>query len=165
MTLWKQSSFGIHLEFIWSSSKVHLKFMSSVRVINTSSLLYLDLIESLSRNCENFILITTRQHQLFFDYTSPKLYHGFNFTLSRIHHASFFGSLKKLNLNETINQAWAWHSSSSSLFHTLPNLSENQSEYIRLVKICWIILVIFFFVASLWRQYAQSVSSIWWYFP
>ena len=64
MTLWKQSSSGVHLEFIQSSSKVNLKFMSSVGVINTSSLLYLDLIQSLSRNCENIIWITTRQYHI-----------------------------------------------------------------------------------------------------
>ena len=63
---------------------------------------------------------------------------------------------QKLNLNPTINQAWAWHSSSSSLFHTLPNLSEIQIEYTRLVKICWIILVISTFVCSLSKQYSQS---------
>ena len=38
--------------------------MSSVGVINTSSLLYLDLIQSLSRNCENIIWITTRQYHI-----------------------------------------------------------------------------------------------------
>ena len=87
--------------------------MSSVGVINTSSLLYLALIKSLSRNCEisygyqldniksrsrvssgfhsAFVYIHST-HQLVFDYTSPKLYHGFTLTSSRTHHASYFGS-------------------------------------------------------------------------
>ena len=36
--------------------------MSSVGVINISSSLYLDFIKSLSRNCENFVWIRTKQY-------------------------------------------------------------------------------------------------------
>ena len=108
--------------------------MSSVGVINTSFLLYLDLIESLSRNCETFIWITTRanlefppdfiQHSstytvliscsltplhLNFIMALPSLYQEFIMPL-------FLDLKKNFNLIETITQAWAWHSSSSSFY-------------------------------------------------